>query len=205
MTRTSFTWITWHYPTTQTAGRRIAGKANSPITTEAVYRWATADTNDITAQVGRATVGAVTITTGLNIPLNAWAFTVMTYDETNGINIYNGTLTVAAAIASYTTQTIGSGATVDVNGPMGYGNEGDTTFALAYEGRIAFFGMWNRVLTLGEIIQQQWKPHVTSGCVVFQYPGSNGTGTQPDWSGNNNSGVVTGATVGVGVSLGATF
>lgn len=197
---TSFTWILWHYPTTQTATRRLASKPNNPVTTQAVIQWWSVDTNDYSTQVGRVTVNALANTTGVNVPLNEWAYTAMTYSEGNGIKVYNGSLTTIAVEASYTTNTVGTGATVNMNNDLIYGND-IPLFSLAYQGRISFFGMWNREMSLGEIKEQQFFPHNTSGCVVFQAPGFNGTSTQPDWSGNSNSGTVSGATVDAGFPL----
>jgi hypothetical protein len=71
--------------------------------------------------------------------------------------------------------------------------------------RVGWVGIWNRELSLGEIRDQQFRPHVTNGCVLFQAPGYAGTGTQPDWSGNGNAGTVTGATVAPHVPLGPLF
>ena len=60
-------------------------------------------------------------------------------------------------------------------------------------GRIAVTLLWNRALTLGELIDQQYNPHATSGCVGYWW--LHGTGTQPDLSGNANTGTVTGCAV----------
>ena len=54
---------------------------------------------------------------------------------------------------------------------------------------------WNRILTAGEIHAQQFHPHRTSGCLCIWLPGYNGTTNVPDWSGNANTGTITGATV----------
>ena len=88
---------------------------------------------------------------------------------------------------------VGTGAVVDASQTLRVGSNNDGTGPNA---RIAFFGQWNRVLTLGELKAQQFRPHVTGGCVTFTRYGFNGTGTQADWSGNGNSGAVTSATVG---------
>jgi hypothetical protein len=66
---------------------------------------------------------------------------------------------------------------------------------LSFVGRGAILALFNRVLLLPEIQAWQYRPRNLSGCVGFWRLGSNGTATQPDFSGNGNSGTVTGATV----------
>lgn len=191
---TSFTWIAWHYPTTQTSGRRIFAKTNTPVTTEAEMHWWASDTNDFQGTVGRVTSNAGSNTTGVNVPLNAWHYVCMTYDESAGVHIYVGNLTTNVAEAAYSgTPAVGSGATVDMNSAMTYGGDA-AAFNLAYQGRIGFFGMWNRVLTLGEMLSVQFGTSIPSGNVVLHYVGYNGQGTQIDFSGNLNHGTVGGAT-----------
>ena len=65
----------------------------------------------------------------------------------------------------------------------------------AFGGRIELVHYLNRDLSLGELKDQQFNPHVVSGSKLFVFEGANGTGTQTDWSGNANAGTVTGATV----------
>lgn len=64
-----------------------------------------------------------------------------------------------------------------------------------FDGDIAFAAIWNRKLTLGEIIQQQFRPTPTSGCVAMWFPGWQGTGTQRDYTGRGNNGSVTAASI----------
>jgi len=58
---------------------------------------------------------------------------------------------------------------------------------------VAHFSMWNKVLTLNQIIAQWHRPHRhdDGSCVVMSDYGFNGTGTQADFSGNGNNASVT--------------
>jgi hypothetical protein len=106
--------------------------------------------------------------------------------------------------SAYRTQNLGTGATVSNIGQnqiIGNRSSGSATLDAA----ISWVGIWNRVLSVEELIAQQWHPHVTSGCVGFWMLGYNGTGTQPDWSGNAGNGSVTGCAVATHVPLRAPF
>ena len=197
-----FTWMAWIYPTAFTSGRRLAEKGSS---TQKVMLLS-GTSGDWRLQVAR-TVASNYITNDTPLALNTWKFVAATFDTGGGageiINLYTGGLNTIATESSYTSPADGSGAvTADASGDFVIGNVGVATFNQAFEGRIAFFGVWNRALSLGEIRAQQFRPHVTSGCVLFQYLGFAGTGTQPDYLGNANAGTVTGATVSDHVPIG---
>lgn len=131
-----------------------------------------------------------------NFGANKWVCLAHTFDF-GGANphLYSGDLSNAMQEAtSYVTQVPGSGTHDDSGsgwtwfGAAGGGNCPGGKFALAM--------VWSgRQLSLGELIDQQFHPHKTSGLVVYLQFGYNGTSTQPDWSGNGNSGTVTGATL----------
>jgi hypothetical protein len=79
--------------------------------------------------------------------------------------------------------------------PLGLGNKTKGSPTSAISGRMgatAYLG--SSLLTLGEIQSWQFAPRMMAGCVGFWRLGDNGTGTQPDLSGNGNNGTVTGAT-----------
>jgi hypothetical protein len=126
----------------------------------------------------------------------AWQFVGGTLD-TSGANgdqkLFRGTLSGIAVEPSYDNQTVGSGTVNSDSGNNQFvGNRVQAD--ASWSGYIGWVGIWNRQLSLGEVITQQFRPHLTSGCVLFTHYGFNGTGTQPDWSGTGNSGTVTGAT-----------
>lgn len=136
---------------------------------------------------------------------NAWQCVATTYDETDGPRIFVGSLTSALAEVSYATApTVGSGATnADNTETLKIFNR--TTLVGAPAGRAGNFMFWNRRLTLGELRTHQWRPHASSGLVVW-HNYNEGTGTQRDYSGAKNTGTVTGATyLSSNVPLGVLF
>src|ERR671930_1245363 len=213
--RDPFTYALWLYPTTLTAQRRIFQKGvNGTGGYQLMY--VNSSSGDVLFQVRRGGLNGPTQTnyitaTGV-LATNAWHFIAVSYSSAASptTHIYKGTLTAAAAEVSYVTNTDGSGTPVDAQGanePLAIGNRG-ANITTAFQGRIAWFGMWNVALSAGEIAQLQFNPHVISGDVVNMRLGFHETGTepsQPDWSGNANAGSVTGATVGDHVPLGFPF
>ena len=134
----------------------------------------------------------------------AWAFMAVVCD-TGGADgdqkLYIGSLTGSATEpSSYDNQRVGSGTVGDNSGSnLVMGNRTNDNVELA--GDIAWGGLWNRVLTLGEIRAQQFRPHKTPGNVLFTRYGMNGAGLQIDESGFGNHGTVTGATLAQGPPL----
>lgn len=107
-----------------------------------------------------------------------------------------------AGPSSYATRQASSGSIVSdaaadfIVGQRGGGSQnviGDIAVCIAY----------NSALTQAQIIQQQWNIWypLFSNCKVFCNYGFNGTGSQPDLSGNAHNGTVTGATVAPHVPL----
>ena len=70
-----------------------------------------------------------------------------------------------------------------------------TAFSIAWQGDIAWVGHWNRVLTIGQMISQQYHPRRTSGCVQFTHYGYNGLVSALDLSGEGLHGTITGCAV----------
>ena len=197
-----FTVIMWMYPTTLTNGRRPYTKGAQ--NTFSIYGTA----GDLSFERLRTTS---TIYTTNNTPLatlNKWYFVAFSFNSAGAtgqiVNIYVGNLSTFAVEATYGTATDGSGSlNTDATANLIIGNR--PVADSAFQGRIAWVGVWNRELTLGELRAQQFRPHKTSGCVLFTHYGFNGTGTQPDWSGSGNPGTVTDATVSSHVPLGYPF
>lgn len=162
--------------------------------------WGGGTTGGMQIQQDRATTGTNYETSTQPVTLNAWTFIAVTYDSaaTPVVRMYSGTLTAAASeLTAFSVSTNGSGAvSADAANNLAVGNFAGSTFA--FQGRIGFAGLWNRVLTPEEIRAQQFMPHVTSGNVFFSCQGFNGVSTQTDHSGKQNSGTVTGATVSTG-------
>lgn len=201
-----FTYIVWVNTSTITINRTILSRRTTSGGTVQVEF--TNGSGDITLRVRRVTSAAVYSSNNTPISTNAWKFIACTWDinasASNLGHIYIGDLSTIATEVTYGSQSDGSGAADTQNGNFFVGNNNAQT--TVYQGKIAFLGVWNRVLTLGEVIDQQFHRHVTSGCVEFMELGFNGTGTQPDWSGNGNPSIaLTGATVSAHVPLGPLF
>lgn len=99
----------------------------------------------------------------------------------------------AAEPSAYVTQTVGVGTIGSGSGAFRMGNGAVTS--REFHGIVGWCGIWEQYLTTGQIIEQQFRPHVTPNCLLFTHYGWNGTSTQTDWSGNANGGAVTSATV----------
>ena len=156
----------------------------------------------------RATTGLRAQSNGSVVSAGVWQYLAGSWDTTltnADQHLYYGSLTTdAAEIGSYSTQVVGSGSITSNSGAAGViGNKANDNGALS--GDIHAFAIFNRQLTLGEIIEWQWHPRVFSGCVGFWLLGWNGTGTQPDWSGSGNAGTVTAAAVATPAPLGRLF
>ena len=127
--------------------------------------------------------------------VNVENFLAVTYDSgaTPRFHIYRGDRTTAPAEVSYGFTQNGSGALVDDSASnLLVGNDGTRSF----QGNMSKFMFCNSTFALGQI-RQQWMRFVpVAGCQIYSEYGFNGTGTQPDWSGNLNTGAVTAATVG---------
>lgn len=192
----AWTWCGWVYVTTVTNSRFFFRKADSsPPYGNKSARMMTS--GGLRVDVERATTSTQYIASTGTVVANEWAFFAITYNEAAGsgevVNIYKGLLTSPAAEVTYSTTTNGSGATIDDSPATLLLGNGES-LAQVLPGRMGPQGFFNRVLTLGEIQSWQFDPRMTAGCVGLWYLGDNGTGTQPDFSGNGNSGTVTGAT-----------
>ena len=139
-----------------------------------------------------------------NLQTDTWYCVAATAHETNAPHIYSGSLTEIFAEYPYDSQITGSGAFTDDSGSnLIIGN--NTGFTQATEGDIAFVQVWDRQLSLAECRANQFRMTPDVDTVAFSHLGYNGTGTQPDWSGNGNSGTVTGAAQSDHVPLGSQF
>lgn len=188
------TLIMWVYCTTRTSGRYIFNKGANP----AKNLLLSGGTGNIEWVVDRATTDADYITSDTPLTANVWTYIAITFDSaaTPSSRIYTGKRATAAVESTYGTSTSGSGSvTSDAANSFIVGNSSGLN--AAFQGSIADVRYFNRALTLGECIDQQFNPHMDSGCKLYCVYGFNGTGTQPDWSGNANSGAVTGATLAV--------
>jgi hypothetical protein len=140
--------------------------------------------------------------------LDTWQFFGASFNASGGSGakwaFCRGTLSTLAATLGIDFADEGSGPYNDSGDDLRLGNSVDLDQDL--DMRYGFFGVWNRALSLGEMRAQQYRPHKTSGCVLFSFPGANGTSGVPDWSGGGNNGTVPqGGTLAAGVPLGPPF
>lgn len=165
-------------------------------------------TGNIQLSITRGTQGLLAQTALANMATygaSKWCCIAATWDSTgaNGDQqLWHGDLAtpIAEASAYSGVQRVGSGTVTDTTALDFLVGNASTNNRL-FDGKVGFIAAWSRRLTLEELIAQQFRPHVTSGCVLFCHLGYNGTGTQPDWSGNGNAGTVTGTAVASHVPL----
>lgn len=195
----SETILLWFYPTSWSGTittKSTTGGSRGNIQTR--------NTGDIRILNSQGTSQCRYTTSGNPVGLNKWNCIAASYTDSGSSrqHIYLGDLSSAMVELSYSETADGSGTVqADNANPWIVGNNG--VFTSPLPGRISLCLRWNRVLSLAELLEQQYRPHATSGCVLFaKYFGA---GTQPDWSGNGNAGTVTGATAGDHVPLGPPF
>lgn len=210
------TTLVWLYPTDVTLGDQavmIKAEVVGFTAYRSVYIGNTGGLNGTVYADVKRTSDLLVRSAASTLSSNSWQVISVCWN-TGGVNadqqIFVGNLTTPMAEVTYSTQAVGSGTPGDdAAQSLAVGNASPTSPQSwsRYAGRIALVMRWNRVLPLGELRQQQFRPHVTSGLKLFSVLGWNGTGTQADWSGCTdtgcpNQGTVTGATVADHVPLG---
>jgi hypothetical protein len=208
------TMLAWIYPTSVTTPLAQAIYAKADGTSFSAYRSfyvAGSIGSTIYVDSHRATT-ILKAESGTVLSNNVWQFVGGAVDEAataTDQKLYWGSLSTAVAeVPTYASQQVGSGAfgnDAAFNATLGNFSATVPQSWSRFIGRIAFFAMWNRVLTLNEIRQQQFRPYPTTGCVIFSHLGYNGTGTQANLSGQALNGTVTGATADIHVPLTAPF
>lgn len=199
------TYMVWVYPTA------VNGTTRSIIHKGAFgtgYRFLRMTNGDFFVGVRRLTTNLRAESNTTPIGANSWQFLAGVHD-TGGVNgdqrLFYGTLTsLVAEVGGYVTQTVGAGVVPSNAATDQMVGNNDTPNA-GFSGHIAIAAIWNRMLSLGELQAQQFRPHPTNGCVLFLHLGYNLVAAQPDWSGNGNNGVVVGATLEDHVPLGPPF
>ena len=206
-----FSVFAWVYPTTLTTSRGIFGSRSPSSAAASVRQLRLSGTGgNIELRVSRATTATSYISSNTPLAtLNKWYCVLATFDSTASPTgkLYVGDLVTAMAEVTYGTSTAGSGAvTAEASQAHTWGNRFNSTpYAHAFQGSIACGQYHNRVLSLGEGLNLQWHPRMIAGVTAFHLLGRNGTGTQPDLSGNARNGTVTGATASNGPPLGWPF
>lgn len=192
-----FTYLLWVFPTTFTAGRRLAAKG-------AVKSFNLSGTGGAMQVVVARTANTSYITNTNPLSLNAWNMVAATFDSAAGagqiVNIYRGTLAAAPTECGYGTATDGSGTpTSDAADNFFLGN--NSALNVALQGRIAVAAVFGVVLSLGDITSWWRTPRKTIGANVgklFSRLGKDGADAI-EYTGL--TGTVTGATQGDGAPL----
>lgn len=190
-----WTMLAWVYPTTFTAGRIILQKGQLGTNTRKLM--SVQASGALQGFADRASVDCNYVSTSAQMALNTWCFVAVSYNSasTPVIQMYSGRLGVAAAaVASFSTSTNGSGATqADAAENMHIGNS--PVGNVAFQGRIAVAAYVNAELSLGQILDWQFRPRVVPSTKGFWILGHDGASAVPDLSGNGNAGAITGATL----------
>ena len=189
----TFTTLMWTYPTADTGPHCLWWQSTPGVRHNFERKFG--DTDDYSVLVDYATTLASCDTTGVDRPLNAWKFLAVTNLSVadGGPRVYHGNLTTPAVQASYSARAAGSGAFVAGTGSFIVGNVAGLNEA--FIGRFRNLMVFNRVLTLAEIILMQFDPQLSPGLKIYSEYGFNGPGQQADLSGNRNSGTQTGCFV----------
>jgi hypothetical protein len=159
-------------------------------------------TGQLTLSMQRATGDLAAISAGV-LTANNWNFVAARF-TTSGANgdqqLFTGSLTrPVSEVGAYSSQLVGSGAHSSDNGQDAFlGNRGN--FVVGLPGRIAWFGYWNRRLSLAEIREQQFAPSPSLGCIGFWVLGDK-PGIQIDRSNYGNHGTITGAVYAPAIEL----
>lgn len=201
-----YTMLLWIYPTDLTA---LAANIGVLLFKDLPTQFFVRDTGALVAWRNRATTRSDAETAGGYITTNVWQMIACVFNSAGAagqiMRLYRGTLTALAAEASYASQVDGAGvlnsdaaAELELGNASAYGN-----FNAAI--RFATVGVVARALSLAEIRDWQFNPRPGAGARLFSHLGYNGTGTQPDWSGNGNAGTLTGGSVAAHVPLALPF
>lgn len=146
--------------------------------------------------IGRATSNQIVEMPKASLSPGSWQFMAWTWDITNGgPKSYIGDLNTIVSEVT-TGASDGSGAQSDDSSqPWSVGAFDTAARQFAMGMKVAMFAIIDTDLPIAAIRKFQYRMFPTNTTKVFSHYGFNGTSTQPDWSGNGNSGTVTGATL----------
>lgn len=193
---TAFTTLMWVYPTTISDNRGFwsilinSGASDHRLTfsgTSGFLRVRVTDGTPFTSY----------ITSNNALSINNWYCVAVSYEAsgTGRAKIFVGTLTSKLTQCTYSSATDGTNASMDVHSSNALivGNRFiSSSYVSAFQGSIAKLLFWDRRLSDDEIYAQQFVQRPTENCILYSEYGYAGTGSQPDRSGNLNSGTVTG-------------
>lgn len=198
------TTISWIYLETPLAANTYIYYKGPPTATSEHYLRFTAPTKTFqifrdfgtTNATGRSTGSAYEVTSG-----EWWCFaTILT--AANVPQVFLGKLNQPMAEPPYHVQTTGVGTLGDDSSTGLYiGTTANVATGASQLGRfirMSHGAIFNRALSLSELIQWQYNPAPLSGCVGFWQMGKTGAGTtntQPDYSGNGSNAILTGSSL----------
>ena len=187
----AYTAILCVYPTDATSGRRFFNKGVDNNGTAVWWDWTTA--GDVACVCNRVTDSTAIATNPLT--QNAWQQLAVSYSDAAGFNVFTRLLDEVFVETSYTgTPVVGSGARIDDSAePLIWGNRNELD--AGFGGQISCAKFFDAKLTLAQLNQYAFDDPKLASNVVNAELGWAGTGTQVDYSGNQNDGTVTGATV----------
>lgn len=182
------TYVAWIYPTATSGNFFICSKAGASFSAE---KWLIVIDGELAWEYQRATEYAAVWSASTPIVTNQWQQVVLTWNGSSNPSLYHGNLTTRTPIAevgSYGTRSGGSGAVADDSGnPVTVGNIASAADeSWSFQGRIACVMWFNRVLTLGEMRDLQYRPRRLPGTAFYTHLGFPGT-TCPEWSGGGYS------------------
>lgn len=194
----AFTYWQWWYSTDSTNSRGT-GKG----TTVDLFAYTNVSTDTVFAEVGRGSVNGSAVSVANSMPQDVWAFAASTYDESNGPQMYRGTLTTTvvelALNGGYS--NAGSGDTNANSGDVWINNR-SATQVLAAGGRGQWWGLLDRRLTVNELRDVQFSPWVVRSGQRFLLNAEHVSGsTMLDLSGGGRNGTITGTAAATPVPL----
>lgn len=202
------TYAMWCYPTSLVSGNPLMTKGTLGVTGFNFRLNGTV--GDIELRIAR-TVTTAFVSKNLPLVVNTWCFVAVAWNT--GVSpvahLYGGNLTATVSECTYSSSIDGSGSWDDSALDVLIGQNSSLTSA--FNGRIGWTGIWNRALSLGDLRRLQDRTQTistssdTASNLLNIHLGYNGTGTQPDWSGNGNNGTLTGTSISNHIPLGPLF
>jgi hypothetical protein len=200
---TACSWAWWYYPTTLTELNHIFCmlSTGSLFVPNCDVGSGAGLQDEIRVTWRRSAGGSNMIyqTNNAGITVNKWWYVCVTIDQAAGagvkVKVYVGDLSTLATARTFGTATDPSSGFVSNNGATFFVGD-NAADATSMGGRHAVMMMWPGVVLTEAQAQQQQFSHlpIVAGCKLHAVYGYNGTGTQPDWSGNANNGTVQGTT-----------
>lgn len=200
LTQTALTVWAWVYRTGEGADQSVLSKMGAGAVGWLWRLHGGSPSGSMSLLVDRATTDTIYTTSVAVVAANTWTFVAVTYDPAAApaVRMYSGTLAGAVSeITSFVSPTgnvNGSGTpSADAAFNLYVGNVQLTN--LAFEGRIERGGVVNRVLTSSDL--EAIRLAVIKDCNVADTKllVSYRNGDVTDYSGNGNTGTITGATV----------